>query len=375
MAKKVVGTRPKPLEPVPMKNDDFIQLDNRVTSERIPEELVSEHVRIPIYVKDGKFEPKIVKSKNEGGGWEIELPLESSLVSAGQLLERVSVQEIQHGLSEKVDTEPNMPKWVDYTPHNKISSASMDMMYRINGKPIVPHYGVFGTDDRQVYYPSGYPWHCVGRVFVWNDASKPNWSWYGSAVLIGNRTILTAGHVVPWNSKNWAMKFVPAYYDGASLLGNQVSSWVTTARGYNTNNSVSAWDMAVCRLDQPLGRSYGYFGAKTYSSSWEGGNYWTLAGYPSAVSGGNRPSRIMWFPTVDDDTDGNATEVEYYADQTGGNSGGPVFGFWDGLPYVVGTVSGGEKTTFFWFTIEDVNVAAGGSAIVDLIRWARNNWT
>jgi hypothetical protein len=51
-----------------------------------------------------------------------------------------------------------------------------------------------------------------------------------------------------------------------------------------------------------------------------------------------------------------------------------VFGFWSGLPYAVGTVSGGEKTTFLWWTIEDDNAAAGGNAMVDLIRWARTNW-
>ena len=41
----------------------------------------------------------------------------------------------------------------------------------------------------------------------------------------------------------------------------------------------------------------------------------------------------MWWPVLDDDGDGGAEEVEYEADASGGNSGGPVFGFWDGLPY------------------------------------------
>ena len=70
----------------------------------------------------------------------------------------------------------------------------------------------------------------------------------------------------------------------------------------------------------------------------------------------------------------SADELEFYADSTPGDSGGPVFGFWSGLPYAVGTVSGGEKTTFLWWTIEDDNAAAGGNAMVDLIRWARTNW-
>jgi hypothetical protein len=53
-----------------------------------------------------------------------------------------------------------------------------------------------------------------------------------------------------------------------------------------------------------------------------------------------------------------------------------VFGFWNGdaWPSVVGTVSGGTREYFLWWTTEDTNVSAGGSAMVDLIKWARSNW-
>jgi V8-like Glu-specific endopeptidase len=250
---------------------------------------------------------------------------------------------------------------------------SRPLLRTINGRLIRPHYGVFGTDDRQIYYPSGYPWTCIGRIFVWDDFSKPYPAWSGSGVLIGDRVVLTAGHMAPWGSSNWAMQFIPAYYDGASALGAGVASWVSDYWGYHTT-SAPAWDMIVLRLYTPLGSTYGYFGAKTYSSAWEGGNYWTLAGYPGAIAGANRPSRQMWWPVVDDDGDGNADELEYYADATDGDSGGPVFGFWSGLPYAIGTHSGGEKITFLWWTIEDDNVGAGGAAMVDLVRWARGNW-
>jgi hypothetical protein len=170
------------------------------------------------------------------------------------------------------------------------------------------------------------------------------------------------------------MRFIPAYYDGGSTLGAGVSSWVSDYWGYNTGNQVSAWDMLVCRLYTPLGASYGYFGTKDYDSSWQGGNYWTLAGYPGAVAGGNRPSRQMWWPVLDDDSSGSAEEVEYEADATAGNSGGPVFGFWGGQPYAIATHSGGSKTTFLWITIEDTNLGAGGGALNSLVSWARSNW-
>jgi V8-like Glu-specific endopeptidase len=247
-------------------------------------------------------------------------------------------------------------------------------MHRVDGRLFEPHYGVFGADNREVYYPSGYPWTCIGKIFVWDDFSQPFPAWSGSGVLIGPRVVLTAGHMAPWGSNNWAMQFIPAFYDGGSTLGASVGSYVSDYWGYDTGDHVSAWDMLVLRLYTPLGNTYGYFGTKDYSSSWEGGNYWTLAGYPGAVAGANRPSRQMWWPVLDDDSDGSAEEVEYEADATDGNSGGPVFGFWSGWPYAIATHSGGSKTTFLWWTLEDTNVGAGGGALNSLVAWARSNW-
>jgi V8-like Glu-specific endopeptidase len=359
---------------MPILPDDFLKLDNRVSKEKFPKEILEKAKtnRISFYLPKEGFEPKLIRLKDEKDGYEIILPENANYAKPGVKMAKLTVDAVTKGIKGDIGTDPNMPPWIDYNPHPKIITERKKMIKRINGKLIEEKYGVFGNDDRVTYYPTGYPWHCVGKVFVWADASQPNPTWTGSAVLIGDRTILTAGHVIPWGSANWSMKFVPAYWDGSSALGIGVDSWVTNAYGYN--KTVSAWDMAVCRLAEPLGQQYGYYGAKTYDSAWEGGNYWTNAGYPGAVAGGSRPSRQMWFPVVDDDSDGNATEIEYYADTTGGNSGGPTFGFWpDGFPYVIGTVSGGTKTEFI-VVFEDVNISAGGGAMVDLIRWARSNW-
>jgi hypothetical protein len=79
---------------------------------------------------------------------------------------------------------------------------------------------------------------------------------------------------------------------------------------------------------------------------------------------------------LDDDGSGDADEIEYEADSSPGDSGGPVFGFWNGeaWPSVVGTVSGGTKEYILWWVSEDTNVGAGGSAMVNLIIWAKSNW-
>jgi hypothetical protein len=181
-----------------------------------------------------------------------------------------------------------------------------------------------------------------------------------------------AGHLAPWGSTNWMMKFVPSYYDGASLDGPGVLSYVSDCHGYNDGQQVTAWDMVLLRLYTPLGDQLGYFGSKTYDGGWENQPYWELCGYPSAISS-ERPSYQLGISVLDHDNSGDAMQLEHHGDSTSGDSGGPFFSFWpDGFPYVVGTVSGGESIT--GSGAEDNNICAGGKAIVDLIKWGLSNW-
>lgn len=227
---------------------------------------------------------------------------------------------------------------------------------------------VIEPDNRTPYYPDTYPFSLVGRVFVWDDATAPSWSSRATASLLHDRTILTASHVVPWDSgSNWKALFVPAYWEGASIFGSWAASWVTNAQGYRDHEQGD--DMAVMRLAEPLGSSLGYFGFKTYTDDWEDLDVWTLPGYPRD-KGGKRPWMHLNFPIIDDDDDGAGVELEYRADTDVGQSGSPVFGWWDGGPYVVGTHSGGEDNP----GEPRQNVAAGGSALTNLLHWARANW-
>jgi V8-like Glu-specific endopeptidase len=97
-------------------------------------------------------------------------------------------------------------------------------MRRFNGRTVQPLY-VFGPDDRVAYNDSTWPWGLVGKLS--NSDGK-----VGSAALIGQRIIATAGHMLPWNSiaqGSWWMKFVPAYFNGSSLFGAGVQSLFQTA--------------------------------------------------------------------------------------------------------------------------------------------------
>ncbi|MGQ0794546.1 MAG: trypsin-like serine peptidase [Deltaproteobacteria bacterium] len=359
----------------PMRVDDLIALDNRADS-REPEELVALRNYASVYISAVKncsnnylaansYEKPEIELARAGMSdfWQINLGREFVLGQVGEGAE--AVERIREKTSERETFEPMLPKWSGITYHPKISAAPCVRTFRRrNGQRVSPEI-VFGADDRQVYYPSGYPWRCIGRIFVWtNPSGSPAWT--GSGALVGGNVVLTASHVCPWGSSPWMMQFVPASYDGVSLNG--VSSYVQTYRGYKNHGQGD--DMAILKLYTPLGNSLGYFGYKTYNDDWEDGNYWTRCGYALAVAGGQRPNHVSWFPITDDDNDGAGVELEYKADSSGGDSGGPVFGWWSGSPYVIGTHSGGEDN----FGEPKQNVAAGGGALSSLIKWGRANW-
>jgi hypothetical protein len=187
--------------------------------------------------------------------------------------------------------------------------------------------------------------------------------------------VLTAGHVAPWGSQSWAMLFIPGYWDGASIFGVGATSYVSDYRGWNTGGG-TAHDSCVLRLYQPLGNQLGWMGSRTYDGDWEGGNYWALTGYPAAIAGANRPAYQTGVAVLDDDEDGDAQQLEHHGDSSPGESGGPMFGFWNDGPHAIGTTSGGETISggFLGIGNEDNNIAAGGNAMVDLVKWGLNNW-
>ena len=311
---------------------------------------------------------------------------------AGSKNDGLEVTSVLKRGSGSQQNQPHRPKWADHVyhpkktismrqiiiPKRKISSRrGGEILHRPRPRRAGEvFYGVYGVDDRSVYYPSGYPWQCVGRIFVYVNQWQ-NWNWSGSGVLIGPRVVLTAGHMVPWDKAQapdfFGMLFVPGYYDGLSVSGAGARSWVTQAYGWSVSyysRFPDAFDMAVLRLQDPLGNSLGYFGSKGYFHDWQSMRYFNLTGYPGAVAGAERPSYEPGIEVMDSDASGDAVELEFQDDATPGDSGAPFWATWsDGFPYAIGTISGGEATSE-----EDDNIAAGGKAMDDLIRWARNNW-
>src|SRR5262249_1540372 len=134
---------------------------------------------------------------------------------------------------------------------------------------VVPTVVFGGIDNRQPYFPSSYPWSCVGKVVSSNGK-------VGSGFLVSKRLVITASHMVPWNSSPWWMKFTPAYYNGASVLGANVYSFVSQPMGINVGTDVCGYDYALLQLWTPLGSICGHFGVNSYLTTWQGQPWWTI---------------------------------------------------------------------------------------------------
>jgi V8-like Glu-specific endopeptidase len=221
---------------------------------------------------------------------------------------------------------------------------------------------IFGVDDRRVYFPSAYPWNCVGRL------ERSDGSNAGSAALVGRDLVLTAKHCVENLS---SVRFVAAYYNGRSATTPALSSWASSMEFYDSDEA--AWDFALLRLYQPLGDYLGYFGVKTYDEAWNDRPVWAAAGYPSMSPFNNEfPSYLLGVAIDDAISSGDAAELESEdQDNSLGNSGGPVWAVWSNGPHIVGVVSRNEHIDLWIFGDDYQVLNASGKAMVDLVALGR----
>lgn len=361
---------------------ELTQVTNRLPSpgegER-PEELNELAQHKYIYLGgDSEEEPELDIEQMEAGDdqiWRIDIDTEGGR-NIGFFPGDNARREEPEVFLEEIDEFPSVtgyrPDWITatYTPREPPQREFEDLR-RLNGRPIEP-LRVWGAEDRREFREPAWPWGLVGKIIV----NTPSGGWTGSGALIGGRIVVTASHVVPWGAGSWSMRFIPAFYNGSSLHGNGVESYVTHARGFEPVG-VAGYDWAVLRLQQPLGSHLGYFGANGYSTDWNNKPYWTIAGYPGMIANAARPSRqngISIFD-VDSDSHGGQELESQTADLSPGNSGGPMFAWWGNDPRIVGVVAGYEEDAIFYPPfVEPGNVIAGGSGFTNLIAWGRTNW-
>jgi len=342
-------------------------------SGKVPKDLV-EIANTRSYYIQAKEKPSIdleQVGKGDERVWQVSLPVSNELRGSrpGLTARREKPEVVLKEANKSVSYSGFHPDWADalFVPRRTATEAR-PVLRRFSGRRVTPLW-VFGNDDRWQFRDPSWPWGLVGRVFNSQGYS-------GTGALVGDRLVMTAGHMVPWGDNNWWMRFVPAYYDGASLHGAGVESYVSDARGYDVQGNHAGYDWAVLRLYNPLGSWLGYFGYNGYSDSWDNQPYWSIIGYPGAIANAERPSFQGSITVTDTDGDNGGEELESEtADITNGDSGGPMFGWWGNDPRLVGVVSGEEEIDFLWWTIEKDNVMAGGSGFTSLAAWGRSNWS
>ncbi len=248
-----------------------------------------------------------------------------------------------------------------------------------------PHVQIFGWDDRFEIYPDNYPAQCVCHLTMWTQRT-PTSPWdkqgEGTGFLAGRRVCVTASHLWPGGEfSGWKIDVVPADFQvGVSLLGFSAHTNAHSARRASTDVGT---DIMVLGLYDAIGDIAGYFGTTGYTDAWEDWNVWSLVGYPYDHPG--IPTAQTGIAVYDDDNgpdtqfpDGSvfsSLQLESYADEASGMSGGPLFSwFEDGFPYAVGVHKGREVFDAGPFGVDRNSVASGGALLNGMVRWARGAW-
>lgn len=234
--------------------------------------------------------------------------------------------------------------------------------------PIVKHRGerlepmiIWGGDDRVKYNDTSYPWGCVCKIT--NAFGKA-----GSGVLIGPRHVLTASHNVAWSTD--VAEKIQVHLVGLSASATAfctIAYAFTQIEGDPTVTTLDE-DYAVLVLDARLGDRFGWLGTKLYDSGWDGEYYWTSIGY-SGDTGFSDPIFQRGKSMDEDEWDvGSGRAMTTSADMMKGQSGSPMFAFWNGEPYVVAVMS---SYGIVWASGNE-NWCSGGDDLNRIVRIARD---
>jgi len=261
---------------------------------------------------------------------------------------------------------PHRPHWV--------ASAGRPRRATVPGRPRQKlwHRGaeldplfVWNPDDRTTYNDVRYPWGCVCRI-----VTTPGRGW-GSGVIVGPRHVLTASHAVDWNTNGAGAVEVHRAGPTVAAISAIAKVWYYTKLSPpSVGWSEVDEDYAVLITADRIGDRFGWLGVRTYDSGWDDEPYWRNIGYPEDVAQGLFPTYQAGKELDEDEWDyGSGRSMTTTADTAKGQSGGPLFAFWDDGPYAVAVVS--AQGTYF--LSGDENWCSGGSDMTRLVSHARSN--
>ncbi|WP_226617769.1 serine protease [Cytobacillus firmus] len=274
---------------------------------------------------------------------------------------RMAQRPIKRGEAKQTDDLPGYrPDWIGASVKPKSLPRTIPPRLQHRGIPVDPLV-VWGADDRRTYDDRDYPWGCVCKILSGRFRS--------SGVIIGPRHVLTASHSVDWNAMSVTVEVHRAGGTAAATAQGVKVYYYTKIHGPDDVSATNVdEDYVVVVTDQRIGERFGYMGAKTYDSSWDDENFWFNIGYPGDIENGQFPIFQKGKNLDEDEWDyGSGRAMTTSADVCKGQSGGPMFAFWDNDPKVVAVVSAVGNI----FASGTENWCSGGSDLTALIRKAR----
>ena len=229
---------------------------------------------------------------------------------------------------------------------------------RLRGREVRPLL-VFPPEDRAIYNDLSYPWGLVCKTIMKEPWGLPKFKLEGSGCIVGPRHVLTASHVVDWSKHRNGMVEVHRAFLNVRVETPVIAAWTLSKVSNPVGWTEVDEDFTVLITKDRIGDQFGWFGVKTYDSTWDDADIWTNIGYTGAILDGTMPTVQKAVSLNEHDFDyGSARAMSTKADMTPGSSGGPFFRFWNKGPYVVAVASGED---------DGENYCAGGPAMTRLV--------
>lgn len=196
---------------------------------------------------------------------------------------------------------------------------------------------VIGTDDRLRIDPaSAYPWRAICSLLI---TARDRSRWIGTGWLVGERTLVTAGHVVYIHSRGgWvrSIEVIPGRNAAERPFGSCTATAFRSVRGW-TEDRNRDYDYAAIILPEscPKGREVGWLGFANLDTETLERLTVNLSGYP-----GDKPPGTQWWHARRL-TDVEPRTIVYNIDTAGGQSGAPVWRLRNGQRHAVGIHTNG----------------------------------